>query len=186
MSESNGNPPPPPDKSKVTIEDFKLTEEEQVEYNAMKGQQGFGCAGYMRKKKTAFRRLHGIVEERFLKDKDGNTPELSRNASEIRAGIKKYMKKKKYSPIESLIDMTTEKDKKGNYVLSAKERVAIHKDLAKYEAPQYRSSDTDKESKSNVQVEIKNFTFEDDGAEVLPPLKAEEYEEFEFLEENDK
>ncbi len=84
------------------------------------------------------------------------------------------------------VNFVLERDKKGEFVLNAGQRLAIHKELAKYEAPQYRSSDMDEENKSNVSVEIEQYHYEEgEDAEVLPEINDEEYDEFEFLEDDD-
>ena len=176
------------EEKKITLDDFKLSEEEEQHLASL--DKPVLKAGYMSKLKRDFCKKHGIEylskkkqAEAKKEEDDEFTP---KNAADIRREIKKYAHEIGYSSIKSMMDMVNEKDKKGEFVLNAGQRLAIHKELAKYEAPQYRSSDMDEENKSNVSVEIKQYSYEEgEYTEVLPEINDEEYDEFEFLEDDD-
>ena len=185
-------------KKPKTWDDFSLSDDQQKEYNAL--EKGWQKAVFMGQAKKAFAAEHGLqyhgkntdkkkqeAKEKAAKKAEEELEELEgKTAADLRREIRLYAQSKGYDALKAQIDMATEKDKDGNFVLNAKERQSIHKDMAKFFAPAYRSSDIDEENKSNVTVEVSHFNFGDQASsEVLPTVADDEYDEFEFIEENE-
>lgn len=96
-------------------------------------------------------------------------------ALEIRSRILSFMSDQDYDPIKEMINMAQECDGDGKFILDAKTRLSIHKDLAEFVAPKLKAMEMNVGGEGmTINISVRKFTPQPPGQDAKPVEQIQE------------